>query len=526
MDQQTIKTRQGWVQGSQSDGVRVWRGIPYAAAPVGEWRFRAPQPPVEWAGVRLAQEPGPIAVQPVVKDTSRMSGQVSEDERSEDCLCLNIWAPLDPNGEGQSPNTGGGTIPSKPDRLRPVLVWVHGGTFVSGAGSMDLYDGTAFVRAGEVIVVTLNYRLGPFGFLHLSPYGGGLGSNLGLLDQIAALEWVRDNIVAFGGDPGRVTIFGESAGAMSIAALLGMPAAKGLFQRAILQSGASQYLPAEAAAQVAEGFLAELQATRNEAEAGTVDAGKEQAQGRVAGQTDVAAWLASFSTDELQATAERLSAKLNRDGLRPMVFQPVLDGVTLPLDPVEAVRAGSAAGVELLIGTNRDEGAYFIRKGAPVLKREETVSLLGQFGFGPQAVELANCYEESNDGQAELVTDLIFWGPAVRLAEAQLAHGRVWMYRFDWSYPGHPLIGKSVHALEILFVFGNLFYLDRLGGRVGAEEEALSQRMQAAWIRFASEETDLTTWQAYDRQRRTTQVFDRTDGLESDPQADKRPLLV
>ncbi|WP_438434612.1 carboxylesterase/lipase family protein [Gorillibacterium sp. sgz500922] len=558
MNQQTVNTRQGWVQGYEQAGVRVWRGIPYAEPPVGALRFRAPQKPAAWEGVRPAAEPGPIAMQAVVKDSSRMSAQASEDKRSEDCLYLNIWAPLAEGtagtpAESAQAEDGNSGDEAAAGSLKPVLVWLHGGAFVSGAGSLPLYDGTSFVRSGEVVVVTVNYRLGAFGFLHLAPFGGGLGSNVGMLDQVAALEWVRDNIAAFGGDPERVTVFGESAGAMSIAALLAMPAAKGLFRRAILQSGATQYLPAEAASRIAQGFLAELKATgrgtaptsepgtrRNAAATGILeeeavsDKGENAAVSASASkavpadaQADIAGWLEAFSAEELQEAAERLSAKLNPHGLGPMVFQPALDGATLPLDPTEAVRAGSAAGVELLVGTNRDEGAYFIRQGAPVLKREQTVGLLQQFGLGPKAAELANGYEVSNDGQAELVTDLIFWGPAVRLAEAQLPHGRVWMYRFDWSYPGHPLIGKSVHTLEIMFVFNNLFYLEKMGGRIDAAAEALARRMQEAWIRFAVREGgDVADWEDYGLERRFTRIFDIEDGWESDPQAVKRPLLV
>jgi len=523
MNHLTVRTRYGLLQGAEKNGVRVWRGIPYAEPPVGKLRFRAPQEPMAWEGVREATQVGPIAMQPVVKDASRMSSQASEAVRSEDCLYLNVWAPPEAEGAAEGEEKGGvgrgrGAGISFAG-LKPVMVWFHGGAFVSGAGSLALYDGTAFVEAGEVVVVTVNYRLGAFGFLHLAPFEGGLGSNLGLMDQVAALKWVRDNIAVFGGDPERVTIFGESAGAMSIAALLAMPAAKGLFRRAILQSGASQYMPAAAAEQVAQGFLAELGAGAG----GTGVRGADSAPG----QAGVARWLESFTAEELQAAAERLSAKLNKAGLAPMVFQPVLDGDTLPLDPVEAVRAGSAAGVELLIGTNRHEGAYFIRQGSPVLKREETVRLLCQFGFAAQAEELAGSYETSIDGQAEMATDLVFWGPAIRLAEAQLPHAGVWMYRFDWSQPGHPLIGKSVHALEIMFVFDKLFYLEGLGCRIDAAAEGLAKRMQSAWIRFAaSEEEDPADWAAYEPGRRMTKVFDSEDGLESDPHAAKRLLLV
>ncbi|WP_058301452.1 carboxylesterase/lipase family protein [Gorillibacterium timonense] len=528
MEKTQVKTRYGYVRGTVKDGVRVWRGIPFAEPPVGDLRFRAPQEPKSWEGVKEAVDAGPIAMQPVVKDTSRMSSQASGDVRSEDCLYLNIWAPGERAEAAEDARSAGKTDDreeagctnravdaekiSGPGERKPVMVWFHGGAFVSGAGSLSLYDGTSFVNGGEVVLVTVNYRLGPFGFLHLSPFGAGLGSNLGLLDQVAALRWVRENIAGFGGDPERVTIFGESAGAMSIAALLAMPSATGLFRRAILQSGAAQVMPPKDATKVAQAFLAELGA----------------ASSGMPAQGELAAWLGTFTADEILDAGERLKAKLNKGGLSPMLFQPVLDGDTLPLDPVEAVRRGSAAGVELLIGTNRDEGAYFIRQGAPVLKREETVALLQQFGFNrPQ--ELSEAYEVSNDGQAELVTDLIFWGPAIRLAEAQLPHSKVWMYRFDWCLPGHPhpLISKSVHALEIAFVFRNLFFLEAMGSSINAAVQGLAERMQRAWIRFATSESEkLADWEAYDLEQRETMVFNSEDGRLADPYAEKRLLLV
>ncbi|MEO3945602.1 carboxylesterase/lipase family protein [Gorillibacterium sp. CAU 1737] len=494
------ETRYGTVQGTVQEGIRVWRGIPFAAPPVGSLRFRAPQEPEHWEGVREAVEAGPIAMQPVVKEAGRMSSQASAEVRSEDCLYLNIWSPAEGQGETAA-------------RGLPVMLWIHGGAFVSGAGSLALYDGAPFVSSGEMVLVTINYRLGPFGFLHLASLGGELESNLGLLDQVAALRWVRDNIAAFGGDPERVTVFGESAGSMSIAALLAMPAAKGLFQRAILQSGAAQVMQPGEAAQIARGVLAELAAL----------SGSSLAEASAPG------WLESRSAEDILEAGERLKAKLSQGGIAPLLFQPVLEPATLPLEPDEAVREGSAAGVELLIGTNHDEGAYFIRQGAPVLQREQVVQLLGQFGFADPAV-LADAYEVSNEGQAELVTDLIFWEPSLRLAEAQLPHAKVWMYRFDWCLEGHPhpFVSKSVHALEIPFVFRNLFFLEGMIGSLEPQAEELAQRMQKAWIRFATtRETDsLADWDAYETERRTTWVFNREDKLVTDPDREKRLLLT
>ena len=212
----------GWLQGVEEDGIRIFRGIPFAKPPVGERRFRRPEPAEPWAGVRDASRFGPSAPQTKLQIDFLPGMDVGE--QSEDCLYLNVFAPA-----------AGGP-------RRPVLVWIHGGAFTIGSGSQALYDVRPIVRRGDVIVVTINYRLGALGFLHLAELCGedfADGANAGLLDQIAALGWVRDNIAGFGGDPGNVTIFGESAGGMSVGTLLGMPAARGLFQKAIAQSGAA-----------------------------------------------------------------------------------------------------------------------------------------------------------------------------------------------------------------------------------------------------------------------------------------------
>jgi para-nitrobenzyl esterase len=200
----------------------VWKGIPYAASPVGNLRFRPPQPPPVWSGERDATRSGPVAVQ--ARD-SVMSGVGDQTAMSENCLSVNVYAPAEPLTK------------------RPVVVWIHGGAFIMGSGSMPLYHGTSFAARHGIVVVTLNYRLGLLGLLYLGDVGGDEAGNVALLDQVAALRWVKTNIAAFGGDPDNVTIMGESAGAVSIANLLVMPAARGLFHRAILQSGASGFEP-------------------------------------------------------------------------------------------------------------------------------------------------------------------------------------------------------------------------------------------------------------------------------------------
>ena len=241
-----VQTSYGELRGTRAEGLHIFRGVPFARPPAGARRFRPPERPAAWAGVRDATRFGPAAPQSLGLLGPVFSLGITR--MDEDCLSLNVWTP------------------GVDSRRRPVLVWIHGGAFVLGAGSQSLYDGAVLARRGDVVVVTINYRLGSLGFLRLRELSGGrlpASGNEGLLDQIAALEWVRDEIAAFGGDPGNVTIFGESAGAMSCAALLGAPRARGLFHRAILQSGAANYVsPAETASAVAEEFLAALRIRR------------------------------------------------------------------------------------------------------------------------------------------------------------------------------------------------------------------------------------------------------------------------
>jgi para-nitrobenzyl esterase len=258
-----VETNYGKVQGIEDNGVRVFKGIPFAQPPVGRLRFRAPQAPRPWAGVRDAREYGPAAVQ----NQSLLGPALGFDigPSNEDCLYLNVWTP---GLEGR----------------RPVLVWIHGGAFVMGAGSQALYDGTTLSSRGDVVVVTINYRLGCLGFLRLpGGNGDGMGSgNEGLLDQIAALEWVRDNIAGFGGDPRNVTIFGESAGSISVATLLGTPRAQGLFQRAILQSGSANLVSSrDHAERVAAAMLQEIGADGARGLQGVATAGLLELQQRL-----------------------------------------------------------------------------------------------------------------------------------------------------------------------------------------------------------------------------------------------------
>src|SRR5882724_203739 len=379
-----VETRRGPVRGVAEGGLAVFRGLPFARPPVGPLRFRPPEPPEPWSGVRDAARFGPSAAQNGALVGPLMSLGISR--TGEDCLYLNVWTP------------------AAGSRRRPVLVWIHGGAFLLGSGSQMLYDGATLARRGDVVVVTINYRLGALGFLRLRDrFGQRLPAtgNEGLLDQVAALTWVRDEIEAFGGDPDQVTIFGESAGAMSCATLLGLPRAHGLFHRAILQSGGANFVwPREIATELSDHVLDELGVASPEALQGLgadrilevqrrffgdlllgedhVLGGLSATGQRVAGAMflglsvaqrrfgRLTAPLARGLVDVLKRRGRRLPAgrsdamaPLRRLRTQGLPFQPVVDGEVLPGHPLAAIGVGAAHHVPLLIGTNLDESKLF-----------------------------------------------------------------------------------------------------------------------------------------------------------------------
>ncbi|WP_053219302.1 carboxylesterase/lipase family protein [Virgibacillus senegalensis] len=480
MDKILAETKQGQLKGKIEGDAISWKGIPYAKPPIDELRFEPPQPAENWEGIREAFEYGPVCPQP--QESAAMQGIKTED-MSEDCLYLNVW----------TPNS------SKKDL--PVMVWIHGGAFTSGAGSSYLYNGARLAGQNDVVVVTLNYRLGALGFLHLAGLDDRFSANLGLLDQVAALRWVKNNIAAFGGDPGQVTIFGESAGSMSIAALLAMPQADGLFHKAIMESGASQVVPSGQALHIAKDFIGFL--------------GIEPAN------------LPEIKNEPLEAIM-KASEKVYRENggdQSVLLFQPALDDQTLPQYPTDAVAAGTAANIPLIIGTNLDEGVFFVRPDAEEMPEGKMDEIVKRMAGRDNAGQIKEYYPPSAEGQAQLITDFVFWKPAVELAEAQSNHAPVWMYRFDWHKPGHPYAGRAVHALEIPFVFHNLDYFRQLEIEVESPMENLSTRMQTAWVSFASTGDPGSDWPAYDLDERNTKVFNESDQNLSDPQKEKRRML-
>src|SRR5260221_6258769 len=412
-----VQTQYGTVQGVQVGAVNSWKGIPYAQPPVGELRFRPPQPPEGWSDIRQATQFGPVATQP--STIQKLAGRRLS--MTEDCLSLNIWSP------------------GADEKLCPVLVWIHGGGWLIGSGSF--HDGTSLAAHGDVVVVTLNYRLGALGFLHLAELGGvayAASGNCGILDQVAALQWIQDNIAAFGGDPHRVTVFGESAGAVSIAALLALPAAKGLFQRAILQSGAAQTIKSSSeATTVTRNFLKILDV-----------------------RPESLSTLEQMPAERLVEAASALPDWQGTTGAGDTIhFAPVIDGVILPQPPLQAVAIGAAKHIPLVIGTTKDE-CLFYPFADPTWREADEASLTQRCKHlvGAAWPDVCPPYlQEKPDGQTVLERMLAlltfdqFTFPAIELAEAQVKQGApVWVYRFDWH---SPLFGGAAHTLDRIFVW-------------------------------------------------------------------------
>lgn len=484
-----IQTTSGAVRGQSAGGVVAFKGIPYAAPPFGELRFAAPAPPVPWQGVRDCTAYGPTALKPPYPSPIDLLLPEPVIE-GQDVLNLNIWTP-DPGATGL-----------------PVLVWIHGGAFVNGSGAVPQYDGTAFARDG-VVLVTINYRLGVDGFLH---FGDDGPANRGLLDQVAALTWVRDNIAAFGGDPARVSIAGESAGAFSVTSLLSMPLAQGLFSRAIAQSGAGHYALTPATAGRVAAELAERLGVPLTREA---FAAVEPAR-LVAAQ---------------QALSQDISTKPDpvkwaEITLNLMAFEPVLDGDVLPALPVRAIEAGAGAGVDVLIGTNSDEYALFLVPNSFVDFMDDNVLAMVLAGYGLPAEALAP-YRSDLPGATPgellmaVATDWFFRLPALRLAEARAGGpGSTYMYEFAWPSPQFGGRLGACHALEIGFVFDTL---DAQGGQAMAGDappQSLADAMHRAWVEFVS--TGDPGWPVYDLATRPVQVFGTLTSVLPDPRSGQR----
>ena len=414
------RTAAGRVRGTV-EGVAVFRGIPFAQPPVGALRFAAPVPPRPWHGVREALAFGPPPPQADAFGMNQLAG-------GDDWLTLNVWSP-DPS----------------PDAALPVMVWIHGGAYAIGTSGLPEYDGARLAGDG-VVLVTFNYRVGVEGFAHIE----GVPANRGLLDQVAALEWVRDNIRAFGGDPSRVTVFGQSAGGGSVGALLAMPRAAGLFGRAVAQSVPGTFFTPELAGDIAGACAAELGLKPTVADLSAVD-------------PELLCAAADEVTANIGAHVERWGPPAHRS----ILFAPVVDGAVLPTTPWEARH-----GVDLLVGHTRDEHRLFT--ALEEVTEEQAATAVEVFAPGPYpAAEPVALYEW-------VLSDWLFRMPSLHLAER--ADGAVHFYELTWS----GVLG-ACHGLDVPLVFGNLTsglpatLIDDL-----AAAEAVSAHMRAAWIAFAT----------------------------------------
>jgi para-nitrobenzyl esterase len=479
VDAPLVGTTSGPVVGTVEGGIEVFRGIPYAAPPIGEHRWLPPAPVEPWTEVRDATQFGPAC--PQDPDPHEMAEGTPT---SEDCLTLNVW----------TPSTSGEA---------PVMVFIHGGGFTAGSTRDPWYDGAAFAGRG-VVLVTLQYRIGPFGWLDLSGLGSeyATSGNSGLQDQIAALHWVRENAAAFGGDPSNVTVFGESAGSISVSALLGAPSADGLYDRVILESGtAGTVATPEWSQRVFERFV----------EFSGVAAPRE---------------LLGLSTEQVLDTARRIYDT----ELSDTAFHPLVDGAILPDFPMHRIASPDGPSVPVIIGTNLDEGRYWIYYISELNRlplrfyRPWLESLVGD-----RADEVIADYrggrpelDQAQTGMA-MSGDVAFRMPAIRMAEALSDREvPVWMYLATVISPD--LGGRlgAPHAIELPFVFDNLD-ADRAPEFVGDDPRnpALADAVQGLWVEFATTGVPAAdgapTWPQYDRTARTTLILDRELSAQDDP---------
>lgn len=499
------RTCTGWVRGVCEEKIRVFKGIPYGADTGGENRFMPPRPRARWRGVRDALAYGPSAPQsspeaaPTDPAVASLIGTLNGFPESEDCLMLNVWTPaLD-------------------GRRRPVMVWLHGGGFQAGSGSSPGYDGKNLARRGDVVVVSINHRLNVLGFLTLGQLGGEAFAetgNVGMLDIVQALGWVRENIAQFGGDPGCVTVFGESGGGRKVGTLLAMPSAKGLFHRAVIQSGPTlRVVSQEDATRAAQAVLDELGV----------------------GPGD----LASLQTLPLEKIMAAYFSASRKNAFNHTVtgFAPHVDGRVLPAHPFHPTAAAIMPDVPVIAGTNRtemtlqlagDEAAFALDEAGLEKRAKE---LLGEQAESVLAVYRASVPDAS---PAELffllISDQRYCVPMMTLAERRAALGAapVYAYYFAWETPVMDGRLHSPHALEIPFVFDNTDISKALTGG-GARPAALADKISDAWIAFARTGRPATpklpAWEPYDAARRATMVFDDESELVDDPTGPRREAM-
>jgi para-nitrobenzyl esterase len=493
-----VETTAGKIRGTMEDKVLAFRGVPYGASTAGSGRFMPPEKPQSWSGVKDTIELGyrsPQAASGLIPEVAAVD---ANEPSGEDCLMLNVW----------TPGTSGG-------HKRPVMVWLHGGGFTSGSGGFKIYDGVNLAGKHDVVVVTVNHRLNAFGYLYLADLGGAKyanSTNVGMLDIVAALRWVRDNISNFGGDPGNVTIFGQSGGGAKVSTLLAMPSAKGLFHRAVIESGASlRGIPRDAANKSTEAFLAKVGLKPNQIDE-----------------------LQRLPVDRMIKVLEG-GGPAGAPGLR---FGAVVDGKTLPANPFDPTAPEISSGVPLLIGSTQTEVTFFPGQQLDPIDQAAMRARVKQTfrTSDAEADKIIAVYKSVNPGISnidvalESASDSFAWTNALTAAErkAALQKAPAYMYYFKWRSPVRDGKLKAMHCMEIPFVFDNPDAGKPMTGS-GEDRYALAAKISAAWVAFArtgNPSQKGLAWAAYNTTNRATMILGDKCEVVDDPRKEVRLALT